>query len=170
MNCGKSRDWFTVAAREHRWPDYIGKMDVDTFVHASKLLSILRDVSTPCEHVFGGKPWMCPPEKKACPPPQCWEDGGGMEFPTRRTGTYDFLQVDNASHPECWHYMQGGFYFMSRQLAQEVTESDEDWRAFDARHDFEDASTGHAITEYARKRAGTCVAGMNIEKTFEHLR
>jgi len=67
-----------------------------------------------------------------------------------------------ADDEDCYSYMQGGFYFMTRKLASRVAQEGGWWDAEVKNCHPEDITTGHAIQKYAVER-GICVAALKFD-------
>lgn len=149
MNRGKTFAWFQRASRAFQWADYVFKCDLDAWPHVGAILDALPLYSE-CE-AFLGKPWTCNRDDAFCPARDCGPPEGHnfTSFPN-----YDMAIPDATPRQNCWTYMQGGLYGLSRTLAFRATEWGEWWSHHKA--GVEDAVTGKAINDYAR-RTGTCV-------------
>eukprot|EP00408_Alexandrium_pacificum_P019912 CAMPEP_0171202654 /NCGR_PEP_ID=MMETSP0790-20130122/25115_1 /TAXON_ID=2925 /ORGANISM="Alexandrium catenella, Strain OF101" /LENGTH=325 /DNA_ID=CAMNT_0011668087 /DNA_START=62 /DNA_END=1039 /DNA_ORIENTATION=+ len=152
MNCGKSQKWFDYVASRN-WPaTHVAKMDMDAFLDVQSLVASMESFSTACPHVYGGRPWSCKEDKRFCPPEHC-----GMPLDG------DFFKY-NASDPDCYSYMQGGFYFMSVGLARDISSANGWWAHQDCLA--EDAVAGKAIWKHGMDlHMGTCVSVLNLTGT-----
>uniref|UniRef100_A0A7S1PLB7 Hexosyltransferase n=1 Tax=Alexandrium catenella TaxID=2925 RepID=A0A7S1PLB7_ALECA len=107
--------------------------------------------STGCPHVFGGRTWTCLGSTDYCPPARCGLPLG-----------QDFFKY-NSSNPECYSYMQGGFYFMSRLMARDVARRDGWWDRQSIKCEPEDAIAGRAIDTWGRQGPHRrCVSVVNL--------
>uniref|UniRef100_A0A7S1M0N9 Hexosyltransferase n=1 Tax=Alexandrium catenella TaxID=2925 RepID=A0A7S1M0N9_ALECA len=153
MNCGKSQEWFRHAASA--WAEaelgitHIGKMDTDAYLDVGILIPTLTGFAAGCPNAFGGRSWTC--EKGAfCPPAGCGLPVGD-----------DFLAY-KSKDPGCWSYMQGGFYFMSVQMAREVSQPGGWWAQQSGQFRPEDCVTGNAVYNWA-KDSGSCVSAIDLK-------
>lgn len=157
MNCGKTREWFHTASNKYSWASHVAKMDMDAFLHVSTLLKVLRDFPSSCPHVFGGRSWSCFDSSEWCPPDGCYG-----HYPKN----HDFFSYDftpKGKDARCWSYMQGGFYFMSQQLAAAISEEKGWWDRYSREtcHP-EDSVAGQAVTRYGLEN-NLCVAAADIK-------
>jgi len=152
INCGKTRSWFEYASQQYTMATHIGKMDMDAFLDTRRFEALLQDFHPKaiCPYVYGGRPWHC--HNDLCPPLHCG----------RPKGT-DFREY-SVGDPACWTYMQGGFYYMSRALAQATSVPGGFWNfAGEISGDClpEDVLAGSAINNWARE-TGSCVSVLNM--------
>lgn len=128
MNEGKTPAWFHYAARQYTRATHIVKMDQDAFPHLSHILSLLQNVSGPCPRVFGGRPWF-----------------RSVSWEQWRPWFHQLSCTPQGRGPPLFHYMHGGLYFMSRQLALELSEDGGWWRTSGNRGEPEDVVTSEAV-------------------------
>lgn len=154
MNTGKSLEFFSYAARAFPWATHIGKMDLDTFPYLHDLTTSLHHkLRGGCQAHYVGLPMdkiRCGPSKDYCPPRKCGLPVGE-----------DFFRYARGN---CWSYMQGGLYIMSRNLAENVTR-DQYWNS--SHTGDEDLLAGKAVTNYGKKY-GACVRTWNPD-AWDHL-
>lgn len=156
MNRGKSGAWFRYAAT-FEWATHVAKMDMDAFPYFYHVLSEIGSFRTACEHVYGGLPVSCDGQDPFCPPSGC-----GMPR------DHDFLSY-NIDNPGCYVFMQGGFYFLTRELAATVSARVEQSDFFKRCYP-EDVTLAHTIRQYANEHK-TCVAALTFgfdEAAFHH--
>lgn len=164
MDEGKSFGWLSFAARNFLWADYVAKCDDDVFPHVTKIIEALpeNDDSNNCPHAFLGKPWTCKNGNFWCPDPGC---GPPVN--------HSFLEYGGLRpSEECFSYMQGGFYALTRSVVLNITEPG----GFFDQHQYgpEDLQTGLAVMEYTR-RAGICMYVWGkfqviLDRMYFHLR
>lgn len=145
-NQGKTYYWLKWAANHYKWADYIGKIEDDVYLHAKTFLDNLpkamdwnTNAKPECEGYYG-KPWTC--LREVCPPTSCGPPVGGLLTSFRNKRYKD----------DCWTYMQGGFYVLSRHLAAAISK-DGGWLD---KHKVgpEDLRTGQAVDQWARYEFG----------------
>lgn len=162
MDDGKTAVWFHQALKLFPWATHIAKMDTDAFPHFDVLLNRMPAfgksivAGSACPNFYAGAFWSCnQADDSICPP-------GGCRYPVGN----NFLQYE-AENPECWSYMQGAFYILSRELVHAVNE-DGDWKKHENKGQPEDAVTGLAIMRFAKK-TGSCVGTVDMAGAFHHL-
>lgn len=137
---GKSFEWFKLAATHFAWADYVARAKEDTYLHVGRLLDALPQDE--CSQAYLGKPWTC--AIKNCPPLSCGP-------PVKRS---ILLYNDPTNRTDCWSFMDGGFYALSRSLMVDITLPDGFYEK--NKKGLENLQVGLAVTEYAR-RTGKCV-------------
>lgn len=126
--------WFQLASRIFTDVDFIAKASDDIFLHVDSLLAALPGPGAECE-AYIGKPWACQQKHEACPKAACGPPLG------RNWTAYG----GGATTPDCWSYMQGPFYALSRRLAADVSVAGS---YFDHHKEGpEDVMTGQAIKQ-----------------------
>lgn len=152
MNHGKTRVWFHHASRSYTWATHIAKMDMDTYPHLPYMLYWTREQQSKfsCSNVFGGRQFTC--RADWCAPAHCGYCPGS-----------DFMKFA-VNDTRCWSYMQGGFYFLSRALAEGASVDGGFWDKESQRCHAEDAVTGHAVHEFASQQK-MCVHIVNLSTT-----
>lgn len=152
MDLGKTHAWFHHASREFTWATHIAKIDMDAFPHIAKMLhgmhTQLAESKPKCSNVVGGRLWRCWDEP-FCPPYSCGQAGE------------DFLR-HNIDDPRCFSYMQGAFYFVSRELAVNTSVPGGFWETESAKCYPEDVIAGHAIQQFASQHQ-VCVSTVRFE-------
>lgn len=134
----KSLAWFKLASKEFVWADYIAQSEDDVFLHVTNIID-----SLPTENNRGlsylGNPSSCLGDH--CPPKSC---GPPLD--------HDLTKFKGSkSGEDCWTYMQGGFYALSRSLAHDILDSST-WSEQIAEDKLgEDMRLGRMISEYSTR-------------------
>lgn len=134
----KSRQWIAEAAKQYPNAKYIGKMDSDTYLSPRNLI----------KHILGSEEWYhtidyygyflagdtggftpenpCDMAKECCRPPAECTDADGFS-------------------DKCWVYAQGGFYLVSRAVAEHVDKLLREQHPSAMKYDCEDSILGKWI-------------------------
>eukprot|EP00421_Protoceratium_reticulatum_P069780 CAMPEP_0168407168 /NCGR_PEP_ID=MMETSP0228-20121227/26024_1 /TAXON_ID=133427 /ORGANISM="Protoceratium reticulatum, Strain CCCM 535 (=CCMP 1889)" /LENGTH=130 /DNA_ID=CAMNT_0008420831 /DNA_START=1 /DNA_END=390 /DNA_ORIENTATION=+ len=130
-------------------------MDLDTYPYMHKLVENIshhRD-NDECEDYLGSPvDYLQCGSWGFCPPKDC-------SFPMDD----DFMKY---RHADCWSYMRGALYILSRNLAEMASAPGTWWSDHISGH--EDLQTGKGVTEHARS-ANMCVRTWNPHG-WDHLR
>jgi len=153
---------FRKALRDFPWATHVAKMDMDAFPHLQEWLS-----EVPAgPYSLGG--WMLDHygcgSLAFCPPKECGHpiNGNLLEY------------AGQGDTQKCWSYPQGGFYVLSRALAQGVFD-ESTGTCNHGPFGVEDLMVGKSAVEFARKEKLRSVATWSAvtperkKQIFEHL-
>eukprot|EP00408_Alexandrium_pacificum_P064236 CAMPEP_0171159032 /NCGR_PEP_ID=MMETSP0790-20130122/2826_1 /TAXON_ID=2925 /ORGANISM="Alexandrium catenella, Strain OF101" /LENGTH=333 /DNA_ID=CAMNT_0011623509 /DNA_START=16 /DNA_END=1017 /DNA_ORIENTATION=- len=150
MDEGKTRVWFQHASGAWTWATHIMKMDLDAFPNLRHILYRIGTHSSTCANHYGGI--LITPCGNYVYEPSC--KCGNPEGE-------DFLKY-RVSDVDCFTYMQGGGYFLSRELAANASQAGEWWDRDISKHCYpEDVTTGHAIKRYGAEH-DVCVSMVRL--------
>eukprot|EP00929_Paragymnodinium_shiwhaense_P014846 TRINITY_DN122810_c0_g1_i1.p1 TRINITY_DN122810_c0_g1~~TRINITY_DN122810_c0_g1_i1.p1 ORF type:complete len:416 (-),score=48.56 TRINITY_DN122810_c0_g1_i1:163-1410(-) len=186
MDEGKSYQYFYEVSRRFGWATHIVKLDTDTYPFLHVLLPRIVNVSAVAQQkgcdVYLGMfvpGWFpdCQPSEEGCiKKPPCALD---CDYPLHGNlenyehsgddidGAPDDEKPDKTKDDQCWGYMAGGLYVVSRRIALEATAEGLEWSQ--DKEGQEDAVTGHHLVEYSRGR-DICLSGWDPPNRHDSIK